>query len=233
MKRLGLVAILVAIGWMTESLLLNARSAVADPPAAKDSKPANPDVKPVGQQHEAANAPAKDSKPSDGATATTKKRAKKADGGKGGKLPAYIRDVIDDQGREKAMAIEKEYGEKIASLRAQVLALTKERDEKILALLTSEQKEKMDQLKVAAKSERSNARKKRGTLDDQPHADKPVADKAAADKTSADKGEKTSPCCPLSAEKKCPGSDTCPLKEDKKSEKKEEKKEEKKTDKNK
>jgi hypothetical protein len=71
-----------------------------------------------------------------------------------GRLPNFYRDVVDQKQRETIYKIQEEYGPKIADLRAQLEALTKQRDEKIAAVLTPEQLKKIEDLRAAAKAKR-------------------------------------------------------------------------------
>jgi hypothetical protein len=93
-------------------------------------------------------------KPADASRA----RAKSAEQGKAaarrGILPPYFRGVVDEKQRDAIYKIQEEYGAKIAALKAQLEAATKERDAKIAALLTPEQKNKLEQLQTEAKVKR-------------------------------------------------------------------------------
>lgn len=71
-----------------------------------------------------------------------------------GQLPPYYRDVVSEEQRQKIYAIQSEYNAQIAELEARVAQLRKERDAKIEALLTPEQKKKIEDLRAAAKSKR-------------------------------------------------------------------------------
>jgi Spy/CpxP family protein refolding chaperone len=93
---------------------------------------------------------------------TTPPAAKaKADGKKAdktpGRLPAYYKGVVTDEQRQQIYKIMAEYAPKLADLRAQLNRATKEQDGKIEALLTPEQKQKITQLKAAAKVNRRAA----------------------------------------------------------------------------
>jgi len=86
-----------------------------------------------------------------------KKAKEKAKGEKAkprGRLPNYFSGVVNEEQREKIYAIQKEYEPKISQLRQELDSLTKARDEKINAVLTAEQKKKIDDLKAAAKQPR-------------------------------------------------------------------------------
>ena len=70
------------------------------------------------------------------------------------RLPHYFRDVVGDEQREKIYKIQDEYRPKIEALRTELKALRKERDEKIEAVLTSEQKRQIDEARAEAKAKR-------------------------------------------------------------------------------
>ncbi|MBU4271333.1 MAG: hypothetical protein KKE86_12615 [Planctomycetes bacterium] len=85
---------------------------------------------------------------------TTKKKEKaKAKKGRH-RLPPYFGDVVGDEQREKIYKIQDEYRPKIEALRAELKALVKERDEKIEAVLTPEQKQQIDEARAEAKAKR-------------------------------------------------------------------------------
>jgi len=87
-----------------------------------------------------------------------KAAAKKGDSGKGeqrrGILPPYYRNVVDEKQREAIYKIQEEYAPKIANLKSQLESLTKDRDAKIAAVLTPEQRKKVEQLQAEAKDKR-------------------------------------------------------------------------------
>jgi len=68
-----------------------------------------------------------------------------------GRLPAHFSGVVTDEQRQKIYAIQKDSSAKITPLRRQLESLIKERDEKIWALLTPEQRRKVEALKADAK----------------------------------------------------------------------------------
>lgn len=76
-----------------------------------------------------------------------------------GRLPNYYRLVVDQKQREAIYTIQQEYAEKIATLKAQLNAMTKERNEKVAALLTPEQRQKVEQLAAEAKAKRERKKK--------------------------------------------------------------------------
>lgn len=86
-------------------------------------------------------------------TTTKKKERAKVKKGRH-RLPRYFRDVVGDEQREKIYNIQDEYRPKIAALKAEWKALLKERDEKIEAVLTPEQKRQIDEARAEAKAKR-------------------------------------------------------------------------------
>jgi hypothetical protein len=70
------------------------------------------------------------------------------------RMPMYYGEVIDSAQREKIKAILVEFSPKINTLKAQLEALIKERDETVAAVLTPEQAKKVEQLKAAAQAKR-------------------------------------------------------------------------------
>ena len=79
---------------------------------------------------------------------------KKAKGPRG-RLPAFYSQVVDQKQREAIYKIQEEYEPKIAALQDQLNALTKQRDEKVSAVLTPEQQKKVAELQAAAKAKRA------------------------------------------------------------------------------
>lgn len=75
-----------------------------------------------------------------------------------GRLPAYYAEVVDEKQRQTIYAIQQEYAERIKQLRLQLDAATKERDQKIAAVLTPEQQKKVAELAEAAKAKRERQR---------------------------------------------------------------------------
>lgn len=69
-------------------------------------------------------------------------------------LPPYYAAVVDEQQRAKIYQIQDEYAPKLSSLKAQLEALTAERNEKTVAVLNEEQRAKVETLKAEAKRKR-------------------------------------------------------------------------------
>ncbi len=87
-----------------------------------------------------------------------------------GRLPAHYRTVVDQKQREAIYKIQGEYWAQIQALRAKLAALRKERNSKIAAVLTPEQRKKVQEARKAAKKKREAAKidnKKAGP--DPPH----------------------------------------------------------------
>jgi len=76
-----------------------------------------------------------------------------------GRLPAYYGKVVDKKQREAIYAIQKEYFTQIRDLRAQLDALTEERNERISAVLTPEQLKEVEDFKAAAAAKRKKSSK--------------------------------------------------------------------------
>ncbi|MBX3413675.1 MAG: hypothetical protein KF708_13375 [Pirellulales bacterium] len=74
-----------------------------------------------------------------------------------GRLPAYYSQVVSPDQKEKIYEVQKSYAPRIKELRAQLATLQTERDAKCRALLTSEQRKKVDELVAEAKAARETA----------------------------------------------------------------------------
>ncbi|HEY1064977.1 MAG TPA: hypothetical protein VGE52_02665 [Pirellulales bacterium] len=64
---------------------------------------------------------------------------------KSGRLPKFYERVIDGIQREKIYDIQLEYSDRIKKLQDQIDAIKKERDEKVEAVLTAEQRDRIKQ----------------------------------------------------------------------------------------
>jgi hypothetical protein len=84
--------------------------------------------------------------------------AKKASGRKGHRLPAHYGQVVNEKQRGEIYKIEDEYQPKIEVLQKQLDALKKERDAKISALLTPDQKKQIEEAAAKAKASRRSKR---------------------------------------------------------------------------
>jgi Spy/CpxP family protein refolding chaperone len=85
---------------------------------------------------------------------------------------SYDQITTTDEQREKIRKIEEQYDPKIADLRAQIRALIKERDEKVAAVLTPEQKKQLEDVK--AKGNKTTPKPKAANPADQPPATPPA-----------------------------------------------------------
>jgi hypothetical protein len=75
-----------------------------------------------------------------------------------GRLPNYHREVVDQDQRETIYKLQADYAPRIAELRSQLDALIAERDRKIAAVLTPEQRRKIEQIRAAAQAARERRR---------------------------------------------------------------------------
>ena len=72
-----------------------------------------------------------------------------------GRLPAYYGQIVDEGQRQRIYQIQANYHPQIESLLAQVEALTVKRDEEIRAVLSPEQRQRLDTLINGAKANRA------------------------------------------------------------------------------
>jgi len=144
-----------ALSW-TCLILLVALAAVALPSvvgggqsafAQAAAQPAGNAAQPAAGEQKAGPAA---EKPKDKNASPKEPKAKKAREFTG-RLPAYFSGVVTEEQRQKIYAIQKDFAAKIQPLRRQIGSLAKERDEQISALLTPDQKQKIQGLKAAAK----------------------------------------------------------------------------------
>ena len=76
-----------------------------------------------------------------------------------GRLPKYYTNVVTEKQREEIYKIQEEYRPKIDAAKAQLQALTKEQNEKISAVLTADQKKKIEDAAAAAKAKSAKEEK--------------------------------------------------------------------------
>lgn len=117
-------------------------------------------------------------KPAAGAPAKARAKAR-------GRLPAYYARVVSGDQRDKIYAIQQSYEAKIADLQAQLKALTDKRDAEVAAVLTADQKAKVDQLAADAKTKRA-ARSGKGDAEASDAADDDGDDSEAPPDDAAD-----------------------------------------------
>jgi hypothetical protein len=77
------------------------------------------------------------------------------------RLPPHFGKVIDEKQRETIYGIQDEYGPKIKALKDQLAALMQERDKKVDAVLTPEQRKQIDQMNADSKAKRKAAAEER------------------------------------------------------------------------
>jgi hypothetical protein len=83
-----------------------------------------------------------------------------------GRLPAYFADVVSGEQREKIYSIQAKYADQIKDLNEQLEALDKKQNDEIDAVLTAEQKAKIDAARAEAaakKKKKSDDKKKSQT----------------------------------------------------------------------
>jgi len=108
----------------------------------------------LGIASSAARAEDSPGKTSDKTTSTHRKTVKQLKG----RLPAYFRTVVKDEQRQEIYAIQLEYDPQISKLREQLKALVDERNAKIDAVLTPEQRKKIADLKETARQRHRKAK---------------------------------------------------------------------------
>ena len=87
-----------------------------------------------------------------------------------GRLPAYYKDIVDDQQRNAIYSIQADYKSKIDALQEQIDKLSAERDTAIENVLSTAQKDKLKKAKEAATTKKKK-----------PDADKPAEQAAPAE----------------------------------------------------
>lgn len=75
------------------------------------------------------------------------------------RLPAHYGTVVTEAQRERIYAIQRVYGPKLDEIQTQYEALKKQREEKIEQVLSADQLAQIEQLKLAAKAKRAQAKK--------------------------------------------------------------------------
>ena len=88
-------------------------------------------------------------------------KTKKAKRRGGDHLPLYYKGVVTDDQKKQIYAIQDEYQPKLNALKEQLKTLTAERDAKLDALLTADQKTKVEAKRAEAQAKRAEARAKR------------------------------------------------------------------------
>jgi hypothetical protein len=136
----------VSVGWIA-LIVLAGMVVAACAPGFAQSAAAQPGV--AAPSEKAGETPS---------TTPADKKARKASGDKKAtsRLPMYYAKVVDKEQRAKILAIDDEYAPKIEALQRQLKDLTKERDDKVAAVLTPEQQKKIEELKAAAQKARDD-----------------------------------------------------------------------------
>lgn len=99
-----------------------------------------------------------------------------------GRLPAYYKDVVTASQKETIYKLQAQYNDQIRKLAEEMKALTEKRDAEIEALLSAEQKAKVDALRAEAKKKSAA----QATTTAEETADPPAEPaKSTATKTSA------------------------------------------------
>ena len=91
-------------------------------------------------------------RPARAADAPVEKTVRK---GVGGRLPNYYRMVVDEQQRQEIYRIQAEYRTRIKELETRLKALKKERDQRIVNVLSPEQKKRVEEAAARAKEKRA------------------------------------------------------------------------------
>ena len=79
------------------------------------------------------------------------------------RLPAHYKDVVTEDQKTKIYALQEDFNAKISVLAEQIKKLQADRAAAIEALLTAEQKKKIEDLKAAAKAKAASKTTKEGT----------------------------------------------------------------------
>ena len=74
-----------------------------------------------------------------------------------GRLPAYYGQVVTEEQRQKIYEIQEQYSTKINAMEERLRALKNERDEKVAAVLTAEQKKKVEEAGAKARQKQKPA----------------------------------------------------------------------------
>ncbi len=76
-----------------------------------------------------------------------------------GRLPAYYKDVVTDDQRDKIYAIQAKYEKQLSDLQSQLDAVKAKQNDEIEGLLSAEQKEKLAKVKADADAKKKTAKK--------------------------------------------------------------------------
>lgn len=147
----------VSVGWIALIVLAGMVVAACAPAFAEGAAAASAPAAKDKAAEPAAAAPSDKPGETPGTTPAEKKTRKASGTKKGaGRLPMYYAQVVDKEQRTRILAIQDEYAPKIEAIQRQIDALTKERDDKVAAVLTPEQQKKIDDLKAAVQKKRGD-----------------------------------------------------------------------------
>jgi hypothetical protein len=76
-----------------------------------------------------------------------------------GRLPAYYKDVVSEEQRDKIYTIQAKYAKQLEDLQSQLDAARSKLNDEIEGLLTAEQKEKIAKLKAEAETKKKAGKK--------------------------------------------------------------------------
>ena len=91
-------------------------------------------------------------------------KTKKAKRRGGDHLPLYYKGLVTDDQKKQIYAIQDEYNPKLQALKDQLKTLAAERDAKLDALLTADQKSKVEAKRAEAQAKRAEAKAKRADV---------------------------------------------------------------------
>ncbi|HEV7278683.1 MAG TPA: hypothetical protein VGN57_00605 [Pirellulaceae bacterium] len=97
-----------------------------------------------------------------------------------GRLPAYWNDVVEPDQKDQLYAIQKKYEAEIDELEAQIEALEAKRETEMIALLSPDQKEKLERVRAFWRNEQELKRKKEAAASKPAPAASEVAPESAA-----------------------------------------------------
>ena len=105
------------------------------------------------------------------------------------RLPNFYGDVVTEEQRKKIYEIQEKYEKQLADLNEQLLALTKKQQEEIEALLSAEQKSRIEEARGAAATKRKKKadESEAKASDEKPAEEKPAEEKPADEKPAKKK----------------------------------------------
>jgi cell division protein ZapA (FtsZ GTPase activity inhibitor) len=157
--RIELASVVAALALSFVFVLASGRTSPAADAGSTD-KPATAHtatpgtLQPSSAESTPANTPATTSE-------TTPAKTTKAKRHRGDHLPLYYKGLVTDDQKEQLYSIQDDYRPKLKALKDQLKALTAERDAKLDALLTADQKAKVQAKRDEAQAKRADAEGKR------------------------------------------------------------------------